>query len=126
MVPQWPSSRGLMCPPLERLLQQRVVVEIDLADRQVIGRPPVGVHLAQFVGGQGICLGSHHCLLVYAAERPQPAALFLSEARATAGRGRVVAELRVMRRHDRRGLARRPSLSSRVIVVMARPSVRTS
>ena len=37
---------------LQRLLQQRVVVEVDLADRQIVGRPPVGVHLAQQFGGK--------------------------------------------------------------------------
>jgi hypothetical protein len=36
---------------LERPLQQRVVVEVDLADRQVVGGAPVGVHLAAQVGG---------------------------------------------------------------------------
>ena len=33
----------------QRLAQQRVCVEVDLSDRQVIGGPPVGVHLAQLV-----------------------------------------------------------------------------
>ena len=32
---------------LQRLLQQRVVVKIDLADRQIVGGAPVGVHLPQ-------------------------------------------------------------------------------
>ena len=36
----------------QRLLQQRIVVEIDLADGQVVGRPPVGVHLSQQIGGK--------------------------------------------------------------------------
>src|SRR5262249_31180525 len=38
--------------PLERHLEQRVVEEVDLADRQVVGGPPVGVHLPQLVGAQ--------------------------------------------------------------------------
>ena len=38
---------------LERLLQQRIVEQIDLADRQVVGCPPIGVHRPQFVGGEG-------------------------------------------------------------------------
>ena len=54
VVPQWPSSRGLMCFSRERLAEQRIVEQIDLADREVIGRPPVGVHLPQQVGRQGI------------------------------------------------------------------------
>ena len=35
---------------LQRLAQQRIVVEIDLADRQIVGGAPVGVDQAQFVG----------------------------------------------------------------------------
>ena len=34
---------------LQRLAQERVVIKVDLADRQVIGGPPVGVHLAEEV-----------------------------------------------------------------------------
>ena len=40
---------------LERLSQERIVEQVDLADRQVIGGPPVGVHLAQFLGGEWTC-----------------------------------------------------------------------
>ena len=32
---------------LERLLQQRIVVEINLPDREVVGRPPIGIQLSQ-------------------------------------------------------------------------------
>ena len=39
VVPQWPSSRGLMCWVCQRLLEQRIVVEINLAYRQVIRAP---------------------------------------------------------------------------------------
>ena len=31
----------------ERFLQQRIVVEIDLPDRQIVRRAPVGVHLVE-------------------------------------------------------------------------------
>ena len=41
-----------MCSP-EGLFQERVVEEVDLADRQIIGGPPVGIHLAQLLGGEG-------------------------------------------------------------------------
>ena len=34
----------------QRLAQQRIVVEINLSDGQVVGGAPVGVHLAQLVG----------------------------------------------------------------------------
>ena len=46
---------------LERLLQERVVEQVDLADRQVVGGPPVGVHLAQLVGGEGGRPGRSRC-----------------------------------------------------------------
>ena len=41
----------------QRPLQQRIVVEIDLADREIVGGPPVGVHLVKEVRGKG--LGGH-------------------------------------------------------------------
>ena len=47
-----PDHQGLDVRQLERLLQQRVVVEIDLADRQIVGGPPIGVHLLQQIGRQ--------------------------------------------------------------------------
>ena len=37
---------------LERLAQQRILVEIDLADRKVIGGAPVGIDLAEFFRGE--------------------------------------------------------------------------
>ena len=41
----------------QRPLQQRIVVEIDLADRQVVGGAPVGVHLVEQVRRE--CAGVH-------------------------------------------------------------------
>ena len=38
---------------LQRLAQQRVVEQVNLADRQVVGRAPVGVDQTQLVLGQG-------------------------------------------------------------------------
>ncbi len=35
--------------PQQRLPQQRVVQQVDLPDREVVGRPPVGVELAELV-----------------------------------------------------------------------------
>ncbi len=35
--------------PPQRLPQQRVVEQVDLPDREVVGRPPVGVELAEFL-----------------------------------------------------------------------------
>ena len=46
-VPQWPSRRGLMCSDAQRLAQQRVVLQIDLADGQVVGGVPVALHLVE-------------------------------------------------------------------------------
>ena len=43
----------------QRLLEQRIVVEIDLADRKVVGGPPVRVYQCPFVARQHVC---HHCL----------------------------------------------------------------
>ncbi len=45
----------------QRLAQQRIVVKVDLADRQVIGGPPVGVHLAkQFRRQRGLRRAIRH------------------------------------------------------------------
>ena len=54
---------------LQWLLQERVVHEVDLADGQVVGRPPVSVQLSQFLGGQragrrgrgAVLASSFHC-----------------------------------------------------------------
>ena len=54
VVPQWPSRRGLMCSLLERLLQQRIVEQVDLADRQIVRRAPVGVDQSAFRLGQDL------------------------------------------------------------------------
>ena len=43
------EQAGFDVRALERLLQEWIVVQIDLADREVVGGPPVGVHLAQLV-----------------------------------------------------------------------------
>ena len=37
----------------QRLAEQRVVEQVDLADRQVVGGPPVGVDQPQLVGVEG-------------------------------------------------------------------------
>ena len=37
----------------ERLLQQRIVIQVDLPDRQIVGSAPVGVHLVQQLRAQG-------------------------------------------------------------------------
>ena len=44
-----PDHQRLHVRERQRLAQQRVRVEVDLPDRQVIGGPPIGVHLAQLV-----------------------------------------------------------------------------
>ena len=50
VVPQWPSSRGLMCCRLQRLAQQRIVEQIDLTDGQIVRGAPVRVHARQEIG----------------------------------------------------------------------------
>ena len=57
LVPQWPSSRGLMCSARQRLAQQRVGLQVDLADGQVVVRPPPGVDGGDLVVGDRWCAG---------------------------------------------------------------------
>ncbi len=38
-----PEKAGLDVPRCQRLAQERVVEEVDLADREVVRRPPIGV-----------------------------------------------------------------------------------
>ena len=45
----------------QRLLEQWIVVEIDLADREVVGGPPVRVQQCLLFVRQRVC---HHCLLI--------------------------------------------------------------
>jgi hypothetical protein len=42
---------------LEWLFEQRVVEEVNLPDGEVVGRPPVGINLAEKVCGQGLIHG---------------------------------------------------------------------
>jgi hypothetical protein len=35
------------------VLQERIVHQIDLSDRKVVGGPPISVHLAKLLGGEG-------------------------------------------------------------------------
>ena len=44
-----PDHKGFDVGKLEWLAQQRIVVEVDLPNRQVIGGAPVGIHSPQFV-----------------------------------------------------------------------------
>jgi len=39
---------------LQRLTQQRIVHQINLGDREIICRPPTGVHFAQFFRRQRV------------------------------------------------------------------------
>ena len=47
-----PDHQGLDVRQFQRLLQQRIVVEINLADREVVRGTPIGVHLSQQIGRQ--------------------------------------------------------------------------
>jgi hypothetical protein len=42
----------------QRLAQERVVEQIDLADREIVGGPPVRVHSREEIGGERH--GHHH------------------------------------------------------------------
>jgi hypothetical protein len=54
-----PDDKLFNVGQLQRFFQQRIVVEIDLADREVIGRAPVGVHFSQEVRGKRGCVCVH-------------------------------------------------------------------
>jgi hypothetical protein len=45
---------GLDVLDFERLFEQRIVHQVYLPDRKVIGRSPVSVHPAEFFGGKGV------------------------------------------------------------------------
>ena len=58
----WPGRRApvseqhvLDVRERQRPLQQRIVVEIDLADRQIVGGAPVGIHLMHELGETVVC-----------------------------------------------------------------------
>src|SRR5262249_13462823 len=44
-----PEQAGLGVLQLERLTQERVIAKVDLADRKIIGGPPVAVDRLQFI-----------------------------------------------------------------------------
>ena len=46
-----PQQSRLDVLQLQRLAQQRIRVEINLSDRKIIGRAPVGIDLAQLFSG---------------------------------------------------------------------------
>jgi hypothetical protein len=48
-----PEQAGLDVFGQERFTQQRIVQQIDLSDRQVVGRPPVPIDQSQILGGVG-------------------------------------------------------------------------
>src|SRR6266571_5966189 len=41
----------------QRLTQQRIGVEVNLSDREIIRSAPVSIHLAQLFWGKGLCRG---------------------------------------------------------------------
>ena len=52
VVPQWPSRRGLTCSIASGCVQQRIVEQVDLSDRQIVGGAPVRVETRQVVGSE--------------------------------------------------------------------------
>src|SRR4029450_7421254 len=57
--PPVPEQPGLDVFLGERLSQERVDVEVDLPDREIVRRTPVRVDLLELVGGEGRWLVSH-------------------------------------------------------------------
>ena len=54
---------GLDVVCLQRLPQERVVVQIDLFDRKIVGGPPIPVQLVDLVGRRVLaCVGSASAL----------------------------------------------------------------
>ena len=47
-----PQQTGLDVFELERGFEQRIVLQIDLPDRKIIRRAPIGVHFLQQIGRQ--------------------------------------------------------------------------
>ena len=47
-----PKQPRLDVLTLERFAQERIIEQIDLPDGEIIGRPPIGVHLGEQVGGK--------------------------------------------------------------------------
>ena len=47
-----PDHQRLHVRQFQRLLQQRIVVEINLADRQIVGGAPIGIHLVEQFRGE--------------------------------------------------------------------------
>src|SRR5262249_61811438 len=49
-VPPRAGRGGFDGAPLQRTLEQRVVLKIDLSNRKIFGGPPIGVHFLQQLG----------------------------------------------------------------------------
>ena len=49
----------------QRAFQQRVVVKINLADGEIIGGAPVGVHFLEKFRRQSFCFGFVHCSILF-------------------------------------------------------------
>ncbi len=47
----------------EWLTQQRIVIQIDLPHRQIVGCTPIRVHLTQLLGGEWAFFGSRYSFL---------------------------------------------------------------
>ena len=60
-----PDHQRLYVRQFQRLLEQGIVVEINLADRQIVGGAPVGVHLLEQVWGELFCLHGTPILSVF-------------------------------------------------------------
>ena len=66
VVPQCPRQHVLHIRERQRPFQERVVVQVDLADRQIVRGAPVGIHLVQKIGRESV--GAHWLRLPNRAE----------------------------------------------------------
>src|SRR5271157_4543833 len=56
----------LHIPDRQRSLQQRIIVEINLANRQIVGGAPVGIHVVEQFQGKGFC--RHGSIFLFSAK----------------------------------------------------------
>ena len=59
------DHQGLHMGQGQWLAQQGVVIQVELPYREVVGSPPVGIHLVQQIGRQGLGVVGHgsRCLI---------------------------------------------------------------
>src|SRR5580693_8057498 len=59
----------------QRLLQQRILIKVNLADRQIVGRSPIGIHLMEQFRRERFCFHGSISRFQKSTERDRPALL---------------------------------------------------